>query len=80
MLNVSRIKTSIVNYVHWTTQNAAKLIRPPVSEEEVPSFLWQHLQLDLLVLARAMNKNVDEAGIFLHLLIDDIHKITRTPG
>ena len=77
MLSFTAIKQSC-NYLHVTlfSQNVSaglvQLIKPTLREQEIPEFLWKHLEKDLTLLGRALGRSVDEAVLVIHLVLQDI--------
>lgn len=44
---------------------------------DVLTFLWRHLEEDLRVLGRALDQNVDDAAVTVHLILDTC---AQSPG
>ena len=66
---------SILVWVSSSTQKATQgllqLVRPHglIRPSELSEFFWRHLEKDLELLCRALNKNMQEAVLVLHLVI-----------
>ena len=44
-------------------------MNPTVSPEALPRFLWDHLQLDVEVLAKSLGRSVDETILCVHMIL-----------
>ena len=44
-------------------------MNPTVPPEELPRFFWDHLQLDVEVLAKSLGRSVDETILCVHMIL-----------
>ena len=54
---------------NFSLKATAELITPPCQSQLVGQFLWKHLQRDLDVLGSALGRNVDDAALTVHLVL-----------
>ena len=47
-------------------------MRQPAQVDDISVFLWEHITLDLDVIAMALGKNTEDSAVFMHLLLDRI--------
>ena len=52
--------------------NVAPLIAPPIANNQVAQFLMQHIELDLEIIAKALNRSPEECCLFLHILLANV--------
>ena len=64
---------------HQNTQNVSQLVRQPAQVDDISEFLWQHLVVDLEVVAKSLGRNKEEATLFMHLLFKRMLSV-ETPG
>ena len=50
----------------------SRLIHPPIPQEQVANFLWEHLQRDLEVLSRAIGRSTDDSALTIHRILAQI--------
>ena len=56
-----------------TTRDLIGLIKPEVKKkQELPMFFWGHLERDIQLLAKALDKNFEEAIIVVHLVLKNM--------
>ncbi|KAK2140291.1 hypothetical protein LSH36_1404g00023 [Paralvinella palmiformis] len=59
--------------------NVSQLVRQPAQVDDISEFLWQHLVVDLEVVAKSLGRNKEEATLFMHLLFKRMLSV-ETPG
>ncbi|KAL3881507.1 hypothetical protein ACJMK2_027939 [Sinanodonta woodiana] len=50
----------------------SKFIKPDITEDMVPQFLWQHIEHDLVDLHRTLGKSLDDVFIIMHSILSSM--------
>ena len=50
-------------------QGLFALINPRVPAEALPRFLWDHLQLDVELLASSLGRSIDDTVLCIHMVL-----------
>ena len=50
-------------------QGLFALINPRVPPEALPRFLWDHLQLDVELLASSLGRSIDDTVLCIHMVL-----------
>jgi hypothetical protein len=69
-----RILTHVALYLgcNNSPKECSSLVEPNISEDNVSSYMWGHLEIDLEVLSQAINMNKEDTVLFLHILLHRI--------
>ncbi|KAL3881508.1 hypothetical protein ACJMK2_027940, partial [Sinanodonta woodiana] len=49
-----------------------KFIKPDITEDTVPQFLWQHIEHDLVDLHRTLGKSLDDVFVIMHSILSSM--------
>ncbi|PFX29705.1 E3 ubiquitin-protein ligase RNF213 [Stylophora pistillata] len=60
---------AMIEGAHRHPQNISHLINPRIPPAALTRFLWDHLQLDLEVLARSLGRSVDDTVLCVHMVL-----------
>uniref|UniRef100_A0A1X7TWB5 RZ-type domain-containing protein n=1 Tax=Amphimedon queenslandica TaxID=400682 RepID=A0A1X7TWB5_AMPQE len=75
LMHCSLLWSSCTN--EHATEGLLDLIKSKVRPAELSLFFWQHLQHDINLLSKAIGKSVDDAFLFMHLILQSISTINK---